>query len=102
MITAVAPEGFASCFGSDADTVTEGVCTLASDFLSLLWDVERCLLLQDPYLLSWDGFLEIRVKKCGQKLGTYDISGKHVVLNVDRIWNSESRELDPTSILKII
>ena len=59
--TAVAPEGFSGCFGSGSDELMEGVCTLAGDFLSMLWDVEWCLLLKDPYLLNWDGFLEIRV-----------------------------------------
>ena len=58
---AVAPEGFSGRFWGGADEVTGGVCTLAGDFHALLWDVEGCLLLKDPYLLSWDGLLEIRV-----------------------------------------
>ena len=54
-------KGFRVVFWGGSDEVTGGVCTLAGDFHSLLWDVEWCLLLKDPYLLSWDGLLEIRV-----------------------------------------
>ena len=67
----MAPEGFSGRFWGGSDKVTGGVCSLAGDFLSLLWDVEWCLLLKDPYLLSWYGLLEIRVeditKHWGQK-----------------------------------
>ena len=48
-------------FGSGSDEVTGGVCRLAACFISLLRDVEWCLLLKDPYLLSLDRLLEIRV-----------------------------------------
>ena len=41
----------------------EGFCTIAGGFRSLLWDVEWCLLLRDPYLLIWDGFLEFGEQK---------------------------------------
>ena len=43
---------------SGSDEVMEGFRTLAGDFCCLSWHVELCLLLNDPYLLSWDGLLD--------------------------------------------
>ena len=49
----MAPEGFSGVFGSGSDEVTGGVCTLAGDFLSLLWDVEWCLLITNFLVMEW-------------------------------------------------
>ena len=68
--------------------MTGGVCTLAGDFLSLLWDVEWYLLFKDAYLLSWDGLLEIRYTTSPNRGDKSGKIRKHVVLNVDGIWNS--------------
>ena len=82
----MAPEGFSGYFfgGSCSDEVTEGVCTLAGDFRSLLRDVEWCFCVGMSFL------------KFGYRTSpnTGDISGQHVVPNVDWIWNFESSELD--------
>ena len=58
----MASEGFSGRFGRGSDEVMEGVCTLAADFLAVLWDVEWYLLFKDP-LLCWDWPLETRVIK---------------------------------------
>ena len=48
------PEGFSGRVWGRADEVTGGLCTLAGGFISLLWDVEWCLLLKDhSFELGW-------------------------------------------------
>ena len=76
--------------------MTRGVCTLAGDFRSLLWDVEWCLLVKDHYLLSWYGLLEIRVKDITKQgghiltgFGTFDRVSwiLHPVRKDGKWWN---------------
>ena len=105
---AVAPEGFWGRFGCGSDEVTEGVRTLAADFLAVLWDVEWY-----PYLLfkstfcagmgllkfgqtKWDEASRKQKESRGLKVFTGFVSLKwfwawsHICLwNCDRrmVWN---------------